>query len=128
MSAVCAAPARAFAWLRIVCRVSAARPPTFRSARPCCHVIDPSSSSSSPLASRMWSLERAKAVLKTYGRAGAVTYLAVSSTVTAGFYVAIENHVDVGKWVGIKGERQKGVSVCVCAGAGGEGGKQGARS
>lgn len=52
----------------------------------------------------MWSLERAKHVLRTYGRAGAVTYLAVSTSVTAGFYVAIENHVDVKKWVGIKGE------------------------
>ncbi|GBF99259.1 hypothetical protein Rsub_11784 [Raphidocelis subcapitata] len=52
----------------------------------------------------MWDLARAKQVLKTYGRAGAVTYLGLSSMVTTGFYIAIKNNVDVKKLVGIKDE------------------------
>lgn len=50
----------------------------------------------------MAGMERAKQVLKKYGRSGAVTYLSLSTMVTTGFYVAIEQNVDVKKLVGIK--------------------------
>ncbi|KAF8065818.1 tun [Scenedesmus sp. PABB004] len=45
--------------------------------------------------------QRLRNGLKKYGRSGIVTYLGLSSCVTAGFYVAIERNVDVKKLVGI---------------------------
>ncbi|KXZ44100.1 hypothetical protein GPECTOR_74g714 [Gonium pectorale] len=40
--------------------------------------------------------------LKKYGKTGIYTYLGLSTCVTASFYVAIENHVDVRSILGLK--------------------------
>eukprot|EP00879_Flechtneria_rotunda_P009321 GHRR01009758.1.p2 GENE.GHRR01009758.1~~GHRR01009758.1.p2 ORF type:complete len:124 (+),score=17.19 GHRR01009758.1:208-579(+) len=40
--------------------------------------------------------------LKKYGRTGLYTYIGLSTLVTTGFYIAIEQKVDVKKIVGIK--------------------------
>ncbi|KAI8472985.1 MAG: hypothetical protein J3K34DRAFT_412492 [Monoraphidium minutum] len=50
----------------------------------------------------LFSMERARHMLRTYGRSGAFTYLSLSTLVTTGFYIAIEQNVDVKKIMGIK--------------------------
>lgn len=55
-----------------------------------------------PPPASFFNMERLRAGLKKYGRTGLYTYLGFSTCVTASIYVALENHVDVKKVLGIK--------------------------
>mmetsp|Transcript_26513 Transcript_26513/g.67435 ORF Transcript_26513/g.67435 Transcript_26513/m.67435 type:complete len:145 (-) Transcript_26513:367-801(-) len=59
----------------------------------------PPTAQPSYIASRYASL---KANLRKYGKTGIAVYLGLSTCVTAGFYIAIEEHLDVTKFLGIK--------------------------
>ncbi|KAG1662770.1 hypothetical protein FOA52_006796 [Chlamydomonas sp. UWO 241] len=52
-------------------------------------------------------MSKLKDGLKRYGRTGVVVYLAISFSVTAGWYVAIERNVDVKKLLGMKEDPDK---------------------
>mmetsp|Transcript_21474 Transcript_21474/g.59472 ORF Transcript_21474/g.59472 Transcript_21474/m.59472 type:complete len:117 (-) Transcript_21474:600-950(-) len=54
------------------------------------------------MAESKWSYASLKASLQKYGRTGVFVYLGLSTCVTAGFYVAIESHVDVRHLLGVK--------------------------
>uniref|UniRef100_A0A7S0URE8 DUF1279 domain-containing protein n=1 Tax=Polytomella parva TaxID=51329 RepID=A0A7S0URE8_9CHLO len=53
------------------------------------------------------SYQKLKGGLQKYGKTGLFTYIGLSACVTTGFYVAIENNVDVAKLLGIKSDPNK---------------------